>query len=173
MLYDSSSSDDDGPSLRKRRARWAALLAPNRRDARADGRRRRKEELPGSRQGRQDHSHPRGDARRFRKDTTRSTWWDIIDHPEVYDERSPTGLKFRLKFRMPRKLVDALVTAAGAAHPEWVPQPGRRGPRPSPLILKVCAALHQLAKGCDCETLEDVTLMGKSTLQSFIPKFLH
>ena len=45
MLYDSSSSDDEGPTLRKRRARWAALTAPNRRDVRADGRRERKSRM--------------------------------------------------------------------------------------------------------------------------------
>ena len=181
-----SSSGDDGPTLRQRRDKWRRL-ADNIR-AEADPwqsgcgvpvgprmRKKRAQEVAGSRDKRFSHDFSWRDERARRFDHAKSPWWGLIQHPDVYDETSAAGRRFRRKFRMPKVGVDALVLEA-SKQPKWgdkPPGPGHgRGPARAPLLLKVLAALSYLGKGCDMVDLEDLAHISVSTLQVFIPAFL-
>ena len=118
-----SSSGDDGPTLRQRRDKWRRL-ADNIR-AEADPwqsgcgvpvgprmRKKRVQEVAGSRDKRFSHDFSWRDERARRFDHAKSPWWGLIQHPDVYDETSAAGRRFRRKFRMPKVGVDALVLEA-------------------------------------------------------------
>jgi hypothetical protein len=182
-----SSSEDDGPTLRQRRDKWR-LLADSIRAEAADqwqrecgvpagprGRKKRAREVPGTRDKRFSNDFSWRDERARRFDHSRSPWWGLIRHPDVHDETSAAGRRFRRKFRMPKVCVDALVHEA-SKNPNWVDKPAGaghgRGPARAPLLLKVLAALSYLGKGCDMVDLEDLAHISESTLRVFIPAFL-
>ena len=181
-----SSSDDDGPTLRQRRETWRRLTDNIRAEGGAwqsgcgvpagpRGRKKRAQEVPGTRDRRFSLQFDWRDERARRFDHTKSPWWGLVRHPDVYDERSAAGRRFRRKFRMPKVCVDALVLEA-SKQAKWVDKPSGpghgRGPARAPLLLKVLAALSYLGKGCDMEDLEDLAQISVSTLRVFIPAFL-
>ena len=151
-----SSSDDEGPTLRQRRDKWRRLADNIRAEARirvaiADqwqrgcgvpagprGRKKRAREVPGTRDRRFCNDFSWRDERARRFDHTRSPWWGLIRHPDVYDERSAAGRRFWRKFRMPKVCVVALVHEA-SKNPKWVDKPlgpgHGRGPARAPLLL--------------------------------------
>ena len=104
-----SSSDDEGPTLRQRRDKWRRLADNIRAEARirvaiADqwqrgcgvpagprGRKKRAREVPGTRDRRFCNDFSWRDERARRFDHTKSPWWGLIRHPDVYDERSAAG----------------------------------------------------------------------------------
>ena len=182
---DDSSTDSDGaqqpfygpftgPTMHERRARWS-LLSRRIAGATSSGKKRRKvEEAP--RQGRYEYEFDEGDPRRWRLDASKSPWWSDLQHPEVDDETSAAGRRFRHKFRLPYAMAMELVNEAQAVK-EFRDKPpgegGGRGPPRHPLVLKVLAVLRHLGKGMDSESLEDAAQISKSTLKVFIPKFLR
>ena len=135
------------------------------------GRKRRKVELR-PRSFRYAHQYEEGDIRAIRLDPNKSPWWQLLEHPDVYDENSSAGKKFRHKFRLTRTMVDDLVAEASKVE-KWADKeagPGHgRGPPRHPLILKVLAALRHLGKGMDPESLEDCAQISESTLDVFCP----
>ena len=138
-------------------------------------RKRRAYEAPGSREARFSHLFQRKDERCRRFDHSKSLWWDDLNHPEVYNESSGAGRRFRRKFRVPKVVVDKLVTEA-SKQPKWGDKPfgpgHGRGPARAPLVLKVLAALVYLGKGAGYEELETLSQVSVPTLQKFIPSFL-
>ena len=127
------------------------------------------------RKGRYDYDFGEGDMRRWRLNADSSPWWPYINHPDVYDERSSAGKRFRDKFGLPKVKFDELVTQA-QNEPEFADKSGGpgcgQGPPRHPLVLKVCAVLRHLRKGMDAESLEDVAQISASSLKVFIPNFL-
>ena len=151
---DSSSSSDEEDEA-QRRAAWqkvldniaaeAEELGGRYREARGPrARKRRPHEAPGTRDARFSHQFPRRDERCRRFDHSASPWWELMRHPDVYDESSAAGRRYRRKFRMPKVKVDELVAEA-SKQSRWAdkpPGPGHgRGPARAPLVLKVMAAL--------------------------------
>ena len=138
------------------------------------GRKRRAVEIK-PRVGRYDYDFDEGDMRRWRLDADRSPWWAYINHPDVYDESSSAGKRFREKFRLPKVRFDELVAQA-QNEPQFADKSGGsghgKGPPRHPLVLKVCAVLRHLGKGMDPESLEDVAQISASSLKVFIPEFL-
>ena len=74
-------------------------------------------------------------------------WWSELQHPEVDDETSAAGRRFRHKFRLPYAMAMELVNEAQAVK-EFRDKPpgegGGRGPPRHPLVLKVLAVLRHL-----------------------------
>ena len=185
---DSSDSDEDdgGSSVRSRREKWRRHQEQIRADGEGlfgrvgaepqQGRKRRPFEAPGSRNARYAHQFPAKDERSRRFDHGKSVWWELIRNPQVADETSAAGRRYRRKFRMPKVKVDELVAEAQKV-PKWADKPPGaghgRGPARAPLVLKVMAALVYLGKAAEFEELEDLSQVSKSTLKAFIPKFVH
>ena len=183
---DSSSSSDEEDEA-QRRAAWQKVLDNIAAEAEELGgryresrgppraRKRRPHEAPGTRDARFSHQFPRRDERCRRFDHSASPWLELMRHPDVYDESSAAGRRYRRKFRMPKVKVDELVAEA-SKQSRWAdkpPGPGHgRGPARAPLVLKVMAALVYLGKGVDTEDLEDLAQISDATLKVFIPPFL-
>jgi hypothetical protein len=163
-----------GASLAERRARWAAVNPPVQMCAEQRRKRRKIEER--ARRGRFEYEYVEGDPARFRLDPSKSPWWADLNHPDVVDETSSAGRKFRHKFRLPYSEFTKLVTEAQKVD-KWCDKPTGgghgRGPGRHPLVLKVLAVLRHLGKGMDPESLEDGAQISCSTLQVFIPEFIR
>ena len=186
---DDESDDDDaappffgpfsGPSLKERRAAWERLLGPGveRRAGCRNGRHGRKKRKveTRARHGRYEHEFVEGVEQRWRLDPNKSVWWELLNHPEVADENSAAGRRFRSKFRLPYAMAMQLVADAQKVD-EWKDKPSGpgngRGPGRHPLVLKVLATLRHLGKGLDPETLEEGAQISKSLLKVFIPAFV-
>ena len=133
---DDSSTDSDGaqqpfygpftgPTMHERRARWS-LLSRRIAGATSSGKKRRKvEETP--RQGRYEYEFDEGDPRRWRLDASKSPWWSDLQHPEVDDETSAAGRRFRHKFRLPYAMAMELVNEAQAVKEFRDKPPGEGG----------------------------------------------
>ena len=117
---DSDASGDEclfgpfgGPSLQLRRSRWERLCAKEKQKQKGfegAARRRKTRAVEGrSRAGRYEYTFQEGDLRRWLLDPSNSPWWDDLNHPEVGDERSRAGRRFRQKFRLPYAMVMKLL----------------------------------------------------------------
>ena len=113
-------------------------------EARGGSTKKRRKKETRRRAARYDHVYPPGDSRRRTLDSSRSPWYELIEHPEVRVPGSWAFNKFRKTFRVPMPVVDKLMAAA-QRKPEWADKPAGqgngRGPARHPLILKVLAAL--------------------------------
>lgn len=160
-----SDSDDEGESLQERRARWRRTLDDLAEEAEQmllgrgglrepsglagpPRQKRRAYEAPGSRDARFSHLFQRKDERFRRFDHNKSLWWDDLNHPEVYNESSGAGRRFRRKFCMPKVVVDKLVTEA-SKQPHWAVKPhgglAMAGVRPgSPLEVRRVTAIRAM-----------------------------
>ena len=167
-----SEDEDDGPSLAQMRARWEDDAEA---EARGGSTKKRRKKETRRRAARYDHVYPPGDSRRRTLDSSRSPWFELIEHPEVRVPGSWAFNKFRKTFRVPMPVVDKLMAAA-QRKPEWADKPAGqgngRGPARHPLILKVLAALKFLAKDHDPDDLEQVARISTTTLRRFIVEFV-
>lgn len=158
--------DEDGPFGRGRRYDDDDGVAAN-------GRKKRKKEER-KREGRFADKYPQGDLRRTRLPVESSPWWDLINHADVRDEASPTGMRFRRKFRLPMVLVERIVASAqrvAAFKDKPVGAGHGRGPPRHPLMIKVLAWLRHIGKGSDADELEDAARISAVCLRAFFRDF--
>jgi hypothetical protein len=156
-VYDSSSSDDDDENVvpprkaRKKETRSRTPRFPMEAGSDKTARWRGKPEL--------------------------STWSALLQHPEVGDETSPTGRKFRRKFRLPYSKFLDLLEQSKEYNPKWADKPPGeghgKGPARHPFRIKALSVLRMLAKGLDYDDLEDITGISESSYKVFVPQYMH
>jgi len=78
-----------------------------------------------------------------------STWWDMINDPNVQDPTSHVGKKFRLRFRVPFPVFRQLLDMTQALGFELRPK-SSAGVYGIPLEIQVLSALRVLGQSSSC-----------------------
>ena len=147
-VFDEASDEDEDWELL-----FAALRYVAAGDAAGGPRKKKRAKETRKRQGRFEHQYQKGtkEARVF--NPKGSTWWSILQHPDLVHEETRMARRFRQKFRLPLALVKSIQRRVIADHPEWLPGLGedaaartrawdRREAQAPPLLLPLAPLLR-------------------------------
>ena len=108
---------------------------------------------------------------KWRRNPVRDCHWNrLLQDPDVWNEATYSGQRFRRKFRLPRCLVRDLEQMAQKL-PQFQDKPAGmgkgRGPPRHPFIYKLLATLLMLGKGVDAETAAEAAQLGDSSVARY------
>ena len=99
---------------------------------------------------------------------SRSVWGMMLAHPDIKEPNSRMGLKFRLRFRVPYSVFKEVLV------PRCIADDVFECKRQTQLQveIKVLICLRILGRGHDFDTLNEISLVPKSTCHAVYNKFI-
>jgi hypothetical protein len=89
-----------------------------------------------------------------------STWGQFVRNPETRDPKSFYGKKWITRFRVPFPVYEKIVEMCERDN---IFQLKRNQSMPIPVAFRVLVSLRILAKNHDCDTMNELSLIGTST----------